>query len=228
MNFSRIMSSAALIFAVAGCSSPETAAPAAAVEPVAETFEQSPLLNLDEASKLVGRQLTIRKELHRPNDSHIRSWPDYCKAVAGVGMPSVLGWGRDSYHEREFDENITEQSHRQHLANGLSVDEVAVVYPDAEAAAAAQRTVADAAQRCARQTVVIDYPGEQQIHWQFSLGDTGPTSTGWTIAQANSGWTCSAVSQAKSLTLAQAMVCWSSDTRESAKKAVARILDDRA
>ncbi|MGL6236924.1 MAG: sensor domain-containing protein [Segniliparus sp.] len=223
-----VLACAVLACALAGCGGADRPAPSATVRTAPAQAADSLLLGQAEISGIVGKPLTVRGEFRKPDDENSHSRPGYCEAVSGAGRSAALGTAWTAYHELAFDENVTEQSQREHYANGLGVDEAVVSYPEAASAAAAQRTVAEAARRCAGQTVVIDYDGVPQSQWELALVGLDPMSTSWESRQVNSTWTCSTISKRREAVLVHVMVCWSASTRDAAAKIMDRILEDRA
>jgi hypothetical protein len=159
---------------------------------------QATVLSADEVSSLAGTTVIPASSASVPPAPLTADKPA-CVVSVGPATQAVYGKAWTGFLSVTYQDVARKGS--------ITVTQVAAVYPNADAATAAFKTLTGGLSGCPSSSVT-DRSG-RATQWQYKVGTQTPASVGWTATEngAGSGWACHHQARVTGTSLLQVAVC---------------------
>lgn len=160
---------------------------------------QATVLSADEVSSLAGTTIVPAASSSVP-PAPLGADKPLCVVAVGPATRAVYGDAWTGFLSVTYQDVARKGS--------ITVTQVAAVFPSADGATAAFKTLNGGLAGC-ESSSVIDKSG-RGTQWQYKVGAQAPTSISWTATQDNgggSGWACHHQARVAGVTLLQVAVC---------------------
>ncbi|NUP48443.1 MAG: sensor domain-containing protein [Catenulispora sp.] len=169
---------------------------------------QATVLSADDVSKLAGTTLVAAATTNQP-PAALAADQAGCAVAVGPATQAVYG------HDWTGFLSVTYQDLAR--KGSMTVTQVAAVFPSADKASAAFKTLHDGLTGCSS-AVVTDHGGRAS-QWQYKVDAQSDTSVGWTATEPSGGaWSCHHQAQLTGTSLLQVSVCSAGDGGTVASK----------
>jgi hypothetical protein len=158
---------------------------------------QATVLSADDVSRITGTTVVSASTVSQPPPPLSADQPG-CTVAVGPTTQSVYGNAWTAFLSVTYQDSARKGT--------FTVNQVAAVFPSADRASAAFKTLSDGLKDC--QTAVVTDRGGRATQWHYALGTQDPASLGWTATQdAGNGWACHHQARLTGSSLLQSSVC---------------------
>ncbi|MER6397873.1 sensor domain-containing protein [Kitasatospora sp. NPDC001603] len=175
--------------------------PAGRAPHVAAGTVQAQLLGADSVSRLAGTTVVAGPQSDRPH-APLDVAPPECAVAAGPTTEAVYGQAWKAFLSATYQDAAG--------TGGYTVNQVFGVFPEAEKAGAAFRTLTEGLAKCPSATVAGQ--AGRSSKWVYTARPSTEVAVAWTAAQEGSaGWACYHQAWVKGTSLVQVSVCQAGD-----------------